>query len=76
MDNLARNAGYDDSIRFSWAMEGQATQKIMEKAVVDIDNVSLELLVNEHGKADIKITKDGKAQKSIPAKLQERQKDS
>ncbi|WP_234859521.1 DUF4132 domain-containing protein [Aquimarina aquimarini] len=69
MDNLARNAGYDDSIRFSWAMEGEATQKIMKKANVSIDNVIVELFVDEQGKADIKVTKDGKSQKSIPAKL-------
>ncbi|XMO86217.1 DUF4132 domain-containing protein [Algibacter sp. AS12] len=68
LDNLARNAGYDDSIRFSWAMEGEATQQIMEHATVEIDNVNVELFVNEQGKADVKVTKDGKTQKSIPAK--------
>ncbi|TBN06691.1 DUF4132 domain-containing protein [Hyunsoonleella flava] len=68
LDNLARNAGYDDSIRFSWAMEGEATQNIMKQAFVEIDNVVVELFVNAQGKADIKVTKDGKSQKSIPAK--------
>ncbi|MEW4924644.1 DUF4132 domain-containing protein [Algibacter sp. 2305UL17-15] len=69
LDNLARNAGFDDSIRFSWAMEGEATQQIMENATVEIDNVVVELFVNEQGKADVKVTKDGKSQKSIPAKF-------
>lgn len=69
MDNLARNAGYNDSIRFSWIMEGKATQKIMEKAKVKIENVVLQLIVDDHGTAHINIEKDGNPQKSIPAKL-------
>ncbi len=69
LDNLARNAGYDDSIRFSWAMEGKATQKIMKKANLTIDNVNITLIVDEQGKADLKVTKDKKTQKSIPVKL-------
>ena len=69
LDNLARNAGYDDSIRFSWAMEGEATQQIMETAVVSIAEVTIELFIDIHGKADLKVLKDGKHQKSIPAKL-------
>ncbi len=69
LDNLARNAGYEDSIRFSWAMEGEAIQSIMEKSVVEIDNITVQLIVDEQGKADFKVFKDGKSQKSIPAKI-------
>ncbi len=69
LDNLARNAGYDDSIRFSWAMEGEAIQKIMENAIVEIDNIKIILFVNDDGKAELKVEKDGKQQKSIPAKV-------
>ena len=69
MDNLARNAGYEDSVRFNWAMEGKATQEVMEKSKVELDNLVFELVVDDHGKADITIKKDGKFQKSIPAKF-------
>lgn len=69
MDNLARNAGYDDSIRFNWVMEGKATQKVMEKSRVEIDNLVLQLIVDDQGSAHITIEKDGKSQKSIPTKF-------
>ena len=68
LDNLSRNAGYEDSIRFSWAMEAKATQQIMEKATLVIDDTSLQLVVDEEGKADIIVTKGDKTLKSIPDK--------
>lgn len=68
MDNLARNAGYDDRIRFSWAMESKATQAIMENSPVTIDDVEVALIVDDQGKADLRVSKKGKEQKSIPAK--------
>lgn len=69
LDNLARNAGYDDVTRFSWIMEAEATRTIMDRSLVSIDNVAIQLLIDEDGKADIRVTKDNKPQKSIPAKL-------
>ncbi|MEM9259911.1 MAG: DUF5724 domain-containing protein, partial [Bacteroidota bacterium] len=68
LDNLARNAGYADTIQFSWVMEGEATRAIMEKSALLIDNVFIELRIDEQGRADIHVAKDGKSQKSIPAK--------
>ena len=68
LDNLSRNAGYEDSIRFSWAMEAKATQQIMEKATLVIDDTCLQLVVDEEGKADIIVTKGDKTLKSIPDK--------
>ena len=68
LDNLSRNAGYEDSIRFSWAMEAKATQQIMEKATLVIDDICLQLVVDEEGKADIIVTKGDKTLKSIPDK--------
>ncbi|RPD96701.1 DUF4132 domain-containing protein [Aureibaculum marinum] len=68
LDNLSRNAGFEDSIRFSWAMEAEATQAIMEQATVTIDNVVIQLIINKDGKTNITVTKDGKSQKTIPAK--------
>lgn len=69
LDNLSRNAGYKDRVRFSWAMEAKATQAIMENAVVTIDETVIELGITDLGKTTIKVTKAGKTLKNIPAKL-------
>jgi len=69
LENLARNAGYDDVTRFGWIMEAETTRDILESGLVGIDNVTVQLFVDENGKADIAVTKDGKPQKTIPAKL-------
>ncbi|OAV43542.1 DUF4132 domain-containing protein [Lewinella sp. 4G2] len=69
IENLARNAGYSDPVRFSWIMEGQATRAIMEESVVEIDQTQVRLVIDDFGKADILVTKAGKSQKSIPTKL-------
>ena len=68
LDNLSRNAGYEDSIRFSWAMEAKATQQIMEKATLTLDNTTIKLVVDEQGKAEFEVTKGDKTLKSIPDK--------
>ena len=68
LDNLSRNAGYEDSIRFSWAVEAKATQQIMEKSTLVIDDTQLQLVVDEEGKADIIVTKGEKTLKAIPDK--------
>ncbi|MGB1284245.1 MAG: DUF5724 domain-containing protein [Polaribacter sp.] len=68
LENLSRNAGFEDSIRFSWSMEAKATEAIMENALFEDGNVRIELMINEHGEADILVEKAGKKQKSIPAK--------
>ena len=69
LDNLSRNAGYQDRVRFSWAMEAKATQSIMENAKITIEETVIELVINELGKTELKVTKAGKALKNIPAKL-------
>lgn len=69
LDNLSRNAGYKDRVRFSWAMESKATQAIMKNAVVTIDDTVIELSITNLGKTTIKVTKAGKTLKNIPAKL-------
>ncbi|KGE12578.1 DUF4132 domain-containing protein [Sphingobacterium deserti] len=69
MDNLARNAGFEDSVRFVWAMEAKATQQILKEALVTIDDVDIRLTVDEEGKAELLVNRNGKALKSIPDKL-------
>ena len=68
LDNLSRNAGYEDSIRFSWAMEAKATQQIMEKSTLVLDDTTIKLVVDEQGKAEFEVTKGDKTLKSIPDK--------
>lgn len=68
LDNLSRNAGFQDRVRFSWAMESKATLAIMENAVLKFDDAVIELVITEDGKTDILVTKGNKKQKSIPAK--------
>ncbi|WP_417444099.1 DUF5724 domain-containing protein [Joostella sp.] len=68
LDNLSRNAGYQDRVRFNWAMETKATQDIMKNAVITIDETEIELVINDLGKTVIKVNKAGKSLKSIPAK--------
>ncbi|WP_298473434.1 DUF4132 domain-containing protein [uncultured Maribacter sp.] len=74
LDNLSRNAGFEDRIRFGWAMEGKATEKIMENDTVVFDDVTIKLVVNDQGKADIKVFKGEKSQKTIPAKYKKDKK--
>lgn len=69
LENLSRNAGYSDSIRLSWAMESQAAEVIMNNSTVTIDEVVINLIVDDQGKAQLTVNKKGKNQKSIPAKL-------
>jgi hypothetical protein len=69
LDNLARNAGFEDRTRFSWSMEAKATQAIMEHATVTVADTTVALVINQNGKADLTISKKGKTLKSIPAKL-------
>ena len=68
LDNLSRNAGYEDSIRFSWAMEAKATQQIMEKATLTLDDTTIKLVIDEQAKAELEVTKGDKTLKSIPDK--------
>ena len=69
LDNLSRTAGYQDRVRFSWAMEAKATQTIMKNAVITIEETVIELVINDLGKTEFKVTKAGKSLKNIPAKL-------
>lgn len=70
MDNLARNAGYADPQRLTWAMETEQVKAIFAQATqVEIGEVSLKLYVEESGKAEISIEKGGKTLKAVPANL-------
>lgn len=70
LENLARTAGYSDPIRLTWAMETKEAKEILENAqIIEKENVTIQLFVDNLGKADLITEKDGKKLKSIPAKL-------
>jgi hypothetical protein len=70
MENLARNAGYPDPIRLTWAMETKQVQNILSKETqVTIDGITIGLTIDKEGKAALITYKDDKDLKAIPAKL-------
>ncbi|MCU0238249.1 MAG: DUF4132 domain-containing protein, partial [Pyrinomonadaceae bacterium] len=70
MENLARNAGYIDPLRLSWAMETKQVQAILSKETeIKLGDVIVKLEIDVEGKAEIIVTKDGKQLKSIPPKF-------
>ncbi|WML48978.1 DUF4132 domain-containing protein [Neobacillus sp. PS3-34] len=69
IENLARNAGYQDVIRLKWDMEAKKMEEIkpyLESKV--IEDITVHLTFDENGSADILAMKDGKPLKSIPSK--------
>lgn len=69
MENLARNAGYPDPIRLTWAMETKQVQQILSKETqVQYDDVLIGLIIDEEGQAEVVAFKDEKQLKAIPAK--------
>jgi hypothetical protein len=69
MDNLARNAGYPDPIRLTWAMETRQIQAILSKETkVQCDDVVIALVIDEEGEADVVAYKEDKPLKAVPAK--------
>lgn len=72
LENLARNAGYPDPIRLTWAMETKQVQSILSKETnVTIDDTTISLVINNEGKADLALLniKTNKELKAIPPKL-------
>lgn len=75
MENLARNAGYPDPIRLTWAMETKQVQAILSKETqVQYDDVLIGLIIDEDGLADVVAFKDDKQLKAIPPKYKKDKK--
>jgi len=75
MENLARNAGYADPIRLTWAMEIKQTQTILSKETqIQFDDVVIGLVIGEDGMADVVAFKDENPLKAIPAKYKKDKK--
>ncbi len=70
MQNLANNAGFSDVTRLTLRMETKLLEDSRDLFEdIEIEGTKLRLFVDEFGKTDIAVTKDGKALKSIPAKI-------
>ena len=70
LTNLAINAGYSDTMRLTLRMETKViddSRALLEEQ--NVDGVSLKIVLDENGKASLSSAKDGKALKSVPAKL-------
>lgn len=75
MENLARNAGYADPQRLTWAMETKQVQHILAKETqVQYDDVLIGLVIEESGEADIVAFRNDKKLASIPAKYKKDKK--
>lgn len=70
LENLARNAGYPDPVRLTWAMETKQIQGLLSKETqVTIDGVTVGLIIEDNGKAELVVFRDDKQLKSIPPKI-------
>ncbi|MFP3387661.1 DUF4132 domain-containing protein [Brevibacillus sp. SIMBA_040] len=70
LDNLARNAGYRDVTRLKWDMEARKVDEMkvhFEPHFLD-EETTVQLVVDDEGQAEIKISRKGKELKSVPAK--------
>ncbi|MFB6453852.1 DUF4132 domain-containing protein [Chitinophaga sp. Hz27] len=69
MENLARNAGYADPQRLSWAMETKQVQDILTaNTQVKYDDTLIGLIIDEEGMADVVAFKGDKQLAAIPPK--------
>jgi hypothetical protein len=70
LENLARNAGFSDPVRLTWAMETKQVQRILSaETEVRAGDCVVRLIIDDEGKADIVTFKGEKHLKSIPPKL-------
>ncbi|HEY9260941.1 DUF4132 domain-containing protein [Chitinophaga sp.] len=75
MENLARNAGYADPLRLAWAMETKQVQNILSgETQVQYDDVTIGLVIDEAGIADVVAFKGDKALKAVPPKYKKDKK--
>lgn len=74
LENLARNAGFSDPQRLTWAMETQTVQAILAGNTEMVDgDVRIALCIDDLGKSHIDLRRGDKALKSIPAQYKKDQ---
>jgi hypothetical protein len=70
LENLSRTAGYPDPQRLEWAMEGAAIADLVATPLTVVrEDVTVSLSLTPSGKPEVKVTKNGKSLKSVPATL-------
>lgn len=72
LENLARNAGFSDVIRFTWYVETEAIRAMapyLRPVVIDDTEVHIE--VDELGKASVAVSKAGRARRDLPSVLKD-----
>ncbi len=70
LENLARNMGYQDVLRFSWSMETLKMQQLTKYfEPVNVEGADISIHISDAGIAEMVCVKDGKQLKSVPAKL-------
>jgi len=74
LENLARTAGFSDTLRLTWAMESKETSEILAKAKpLTFDQITISLAIDDQGKAHLVVEKAEQKLKSIPAKYRKNQ---
>lgn len=69
LENLARNAGYKDVTRLKWDMEAMKIDDILlYLEPTTIDDLIIQLVIDADGQGTIKVSKNNKELKSVPAK--------
>lgn len=70
MKNLATNAGFSDVMRLTLRMESKIVEEKAELFVpYEAEGVTVRLIVDDDGKAELTFEKGGKPLRSVPAKL-------
>lgn len=70
LSNLARSAGFTDVNRFLWRMESAQLDTLKALFIPQVvGSVAISLAIDNLGRAAMKIEKNGKAIKSLPAEL-------
>lgn len=70
MRNLARNAGYDDVTRLTWAMETELIQEMQPYFIPrELEGVEVFVRIDTEGKSELACIKAGKSLHSLPSKL-------
>ena len=70
MQNLALNAGYDDTMRLTLRMETRLFDSIRELTEFnEVEDVKIRLVIDDAGKTTVECMKGEKPLKSVPAKL-------
>jgi hypothetical protein len=70
LENLARTAGFRDPQRLQWAMEQHAVADLVQGPVtLDKGDARFELSLDADGVASLRVTKNGKTLKAVPAAL-------